>query len=169
MCIGTKRLTLSLALVASFLLSPAILAQNKATPSSDWSILNTVATGSELSVKLKDGKTVEGKLSSVSDAALSLSVKNKAVELKREDVESVYEIRRKSATKAVLIGLGIGAGAGALIGAVGDRSSNGGFEKIDTAVTAGLTVIGAGLGALTGYLIGRSGKKRVLIYEVRQP
>lgn len=168
MCIGNKRFTISLALVAALLLSPVTLAQNTTAPSSDWSVLNTVASGSELSVKLKAGKTVEGKLSSVSDAVLALSVKNKPVELKREDVLSVYQLKRKSATKAVLIGLGVGAGAGALLGSIGDSRSDG-FEKIDQAVTAGLTVIGAGVGALTGYLIGRRGNKRVLIYEAKQP
>jgi len=30
-----------------------------------------------------------------------------------------------------------------------------------------VTILGAGVGALSGFLIGRSGKKRVLIYEAR--
>jgi hypothetical protein len=119
-------------------------------------------------VKLKTGKSVEGRLSAVSDAALSLSVKNKPTDLRRDDVQSVYEIRGKSATKATLIGAGVGAGAGAAIGAAADSSSDG-FEEIDHAITAGLTVLGAGAGALTGYLIGRHAGKRVLVYEAGRP
>jgi hypothetical protein len=119
-------------------------------------------------VKTKDGRKFEGRLSGVSDAALSLSVKDKPVELKREDVQSVYRIGKNSATKATLIGLGVGAGVGAAIGAAADSSSDG-FEGIDHAVTAGLTVVGAGVGALTGYLIGRGGSKRTLIYEAARP
>ena len=153
-------------LVVSFLLpSMRLAAQNTTATTSDWSALKAVTSGSKLSVKLKNGKTVDGKLSSVSDAALTLSIKNTVQDLKREDVSSVYQLTKKSATKATLIGMGVGAGAGAAIGAGGAASNDDGFEKIEHAVTAGLAVIGAGLGALTGYLVGRGGSKRVLVYE----
>ena len=160
-----RRLTFSLLLAASLLLSPIVSAQ---TAAGDWSALKAVATGSKLSVKLKTGKRVEGRLTGASDDTLSLSVKNKPVELKREDVQSVYQARGNSATKGTLIGLGVGAGAGAALGAAADSSSDG-FEGIDTAVTAGLTVLGAAAGALTGFLIGRRGSKRLLIYEAARP
>ena len=169
MCVGRNKLKISIALVASILLSSVTVnAQLSTAPTSDWSRLNTVTSGSKLVVKLKSGKTVEGKLSSVSDTTLSLSVKDKPVDVKREDVLSVYQTKKKSATKATLIGLGVGAGAGAAIGLAGTR--NDGFVKLDHAVTAGLAVLGAGAGALTGFLIGRSGGgKRVLIYQASQP
>jgi len=165
MFVERRRLTLSLVLVASLLLAPVASAQ---TASGDWSALKAVAAGSKLSVKLKTGKSVEGRLTAVSDDSLSLSVKNKPVDLKREDVQSVYQVGGKSATKATLIGLGVGAGAGAAAGAVADSSSDG-FETIDNVATAALAVLGAGAGALTGYLIGRSRRKRVLVYEAREP
>jgi hypothetical protein len=164
MFVGSRRLTFSLILVASLLLAPVASAQ---TAAGDWSALRTVATGSRLSVKLKTGQTVEGKLTGVTDDALSLSVKNRPTDLKREEVQSVHEVRKRSATKATLIGLGAGAGAGAALGAASDSSSDG-FEGIDTAVTAGLTVLGAAAGALTGFLIGKSGRKRVLVYEAAE-
>jgi hypothetical protein len=168
MHIGTNRFSIIVVLAVSLLLPTLTFAQTGAVPNHDWSALNTAASGSKLVVKLKNGTTVEGKLSSVSDTALSLTVKGKPVDLKREDVDSVHQLSRKSATKATLIGMGIGAGAGAGIGAAGSGNDNG-FEKLDRAVTAGLAVLGAGAGAITGYLIGRSGKKRVLIYEAKQP
>jgi hypothetical protein len=176
MWVGRNRLTISIALVASFLLSSVTLnaqetkatnATKATTANNEWSRLNTVTSGSRLAVKLKNGKSVEGKLSGVSDTGLSLSVKDKPVEVKREDVLSVYQITKKSATKATLIGMGVGAGAGAGIGLAGSNDDS--FAKIDHAVTAGLAVLGAGAGALTGYLIGRSGRKRVLIYQAGQP
>ena len=164
MFINRKGLTISIALVASLLLPSVTLTAQTATPqTNDWSRLNTVASGSRLAVNLKSGKSVEGKLSSVSDTALSLSVKSKPVDAKREDILSVYQITKKSATKATLIGLAVGAGAGAGIGLAG--ANDNGFDKLEHAATAGLTVIGAGAGALAGYLIGRSGSKRVLIYQ----
>ena len=163
---GKKRFGISLGLVASFLLSSATLAaQGTGGSTSDWSAVRAVASGSKLVVKQKNGKTVEGKLSSVSDDALALSVKNAPLTVKREDVLSVYQVTKKSATKSTLIGLGVGAGAGAAVGGIGAANDDSGFEKIDHAVTAGLTVIGGAAGALTGYLFGRGGSKRVLIYE----
>src|SRR5215210_9394361 len=108
MFVGSRRLTLCLFLIASLLLSPAVSAQ---TATGDWSALKSVETGSKLSVKLKSGKTVEGRLTGVADDALSLSVKNRPADLKREDVQSVYQVSGKSAAKATLIGLGVGAGA----------------------------------------------------------
>jgi small nuclear ribonucleoprotein (snRNP)-like protein len=163
---GIKGFWICFVLVVSFLLPSMMLAaQTTAATTSDWSALKAVTSGSKLSVRLKNGKTVEGKLNSVSDAALMLSIKNSVQDLKREDVLSVYQLTKKSATKATLIGMGVGAGAGAAIGAAGGANDGSGFEKIDHAVTAGLTVIGAGLGALTGYLVGRGGSKRVLVYE----
>lgn len=168
MCVGSKKLTLVLLLAAALLLPHAASAQSSSASTGEWSSLNAVTSGSKLVVKLKDGKSYEGRLSGVSDAALSMSVKGKPVDLKREDVQSVHRIGKNSATKATLIGMGVGAGAGVAVGAAADSSSDG-FEGIDHAVTAGLTVVGAGAGALTGYLIGRRGSKRVLIYEAARP
>ncbi len=163
---GMNRSWVCFVLAVSFLLPSIMLAaQNTAATTSDWSALKAVTSGSKLSVKLKNGKTVDGRLSSVSDVALTLSIKNSMQDLKREDVLSVYQLTKKSATTATLIGMGVGAGAGAAIGAAGDANDDNGFEKIDHAVTAGLTVIGAGLGALSGYLVGRGRSKRVLVYE----
>ena len=163
---GMKGFWVCLVLVVSFLLpSISLAAQNTAATTSDWSAIRAVTSGSKLSVKLKNGKTVDGRLSSVSDAALTLSIKNSLQDFKQEDVMSVYQLTKKSATKATLIGMGVGAGAGAGIGAAGAANDDNGFEKIDHAVTAGLTVIGAGVGALTGYLLGKGGSKRVLVYE----
>jgi hypothetical protein len=174
MCFGRNKLTISIVLVASFLLSSVTLsaaedtkATKATTAANDWSRLSTVTSGSKLAVKLKNGKTVEGKLSGVSDTGLSLSVKGKPVDVKREDVLSVHQIIKKSATKATLIGLGVGAGAGAAIGLAGSNDDS--FANLDHAVTAGLTVLGAGAGAVAGYFIGKSGSKRVLIYQASQP
>jgi hypothetical protein len=162
---GRNKLAISFALVASILLSSVTLsAQNtKSAATSDWSALNAVTSGSKLTVRLKNGQSFDGKLSSVSDTSLTLSVKHKALDLKRQDILSVYQVMKKSAAKATLIGLGVGAGAGAAIGLAGSKDD--GFAGLDHTITAGLTVLGAGAGAVTGYLIGRGGRKRVLIYQ----
>ena len=165
---GRKRLTITLVLVTALLLPSVTLAQGTSVSTNDWSSLRTVASGSKLEIKLKNGKSVKGKLSSVSDNALSLSVSNKPVDLNRQDVLSVYQVSGKSARKPTLIGLGVGAGAGAVIGAAGNDSD--GFFISRGQLAAGLGVLGAGAGALVGFAIGKSRKKkRVLIYEAKQP
>jgi hypothetical protein len=166
----TSRIHLPIFVVLTIALVPSLaLGGTKAdTPTQQvdaWSSINSVPTGDRLSVELKKGQTIDGKLTSISDSTLSLTVKGKSLEVKRDDVSRVYHVVKKSAAKSTLIGLGVGAGAGAAIGLAGDANDNSGFEKIDHAVTAGLTVLGAGAGAAIGYLLGRSSRKRVLIYQ----
>jgi hypothetical protein len=134
----------------------------------NWSRVTSVATGSKLAVKLKNGKTVNGTFNNASDSTLSVMVKNSPVEVKREEVATVYEVVKKSsATKATLIGTGVGAGVGAAAGGIASASDDDGFDKIDRAATAGLAVLGAGVGAFVGYLIGRGGNQRVLLYQAK--
>src|SRR5699024_2833991 len=111
---------------------------------------------------------VNGTVTSVSDSALSLNVKNSTQEIKREDVATVHEVVKKSsATKSTLIGTGIGAGVGAAAGGIAGANDDNGFDKIDHVATAALAIVGAGSGALVGYLVGRGGSKKVLLYEAK--
>lgn len=161
-----RRITfrVAIALVTLLLLSSVPASgQTSTVAANDWSRLNSLSQGTKLEIKLKSGKKIGGELNSVSDSALSVSAKGKSVDVKREDVGAVYQVSKKSATKAALIGMGVGAGAGLGVGLSG--RSDDGFEKIENAATAGLTVLGAGAGALVGYLIGRSGRKKELIYQ----
>lgn len=157
-----RKTTTVVVLLLSFLLSPLALAAQ--TAPTDWSRLSSVAGGTKLSVKLKDGKKVDGTFATVSDTTLALTVKNARKELRREDVASVHEVGGNSATKATLIGLGVGAGAGAALGIAGNASNDGGFGELPDSVGVGVAVLTAGVGALTGFLVGRSMKKRVLLY-----
>jgi len=114
---------------------------------------------------LKTGKKVEGRFTSVTDSSLTLVANTGTVDLKREEIASVYEIKRKSAIKSTMVGLGLGAGAGAALGAAAIANDNSdGFDKIDQAVLAGVVVIGAVAGTVTGYFLGRRSKK-TLVYE----
>lgn len=156
------RLFVVFGLVASLLLSTVTVAAQGQI--NDWSKVTAVASGSNLQVKLKSGKTIKGSLSSVTDSGLSLTVKNAPVEIKREEVRTIHEVIKKGGGgKGALIGSAVGAGAGAGLGVVADSTDN--ALEVHNGVTAGLAVVGAGVGALAGYFIGRSGSKRVLIYE----
>jgi hypothetical protein len=94
-------------------------------------------------------------------------VKNTSRELKRDDIRTVHLVNGNSAKKATLLGLAVGAGVGAASGAIHDVSNNDDIPDFDLPATPFTTVIGAGVGALGGWLVGRSGKKRVLVYEAR--
>jgi hypothetical protein len=134
----------------------------------NWSRVTSVATGSKLAVKLKNGKTVNGTFNNASDSTLSVMVKNSPVEVKREEVATVYEVVKKSsATQATQSGTGVRAGVAAAAGGIASASDDDGFDKIDRAATAGLAVLGAGVGAFVGYLIGRGGNQRVLLYQAK--
>jgi hypothetical protein len=154
-------LTLSLILVVSLLSSPAVSAQ---TATGDWSALKAVASGSRLSVKLKTGKTVKGRLTGVSDDALSLSVGGRPTQLKAVDVLRVYSVGGSSAKTGALVGAAVGGGAGAAVGASGEE----GFGPSKGQMAAGLAVLAGGVGALAGYAIGRSRHKRVLVYQAAE-
>ena len=160
MKIPTKQIAVTMVLVL-FLLSPVTLVAQTGT--NDWSRLSTVTSGTKLSVKLKDGKKVEGTFASVSDASLSLTVKNAAKEIRREDIASVHQVSKKGAGKATLIGLGVGAALGGGLAIAAEANDN--SLEVKDGVTAGFVALTAGVGALTGFLIGRTGNKRVLLYE----
>ena len=163
MAIG-KRVALILTLITSMVFSPAMTMAQSGSSTSDWSSLRSIPVDSKLSVKLKTGKTIDGKLRSVSDSSLTLMSKNTSVELKQDEISTVHHLLKKSATTSTLIGLGVGAGAGAAIGGIASND-NSGFEKIDHVATAGLAVAGAVIGAVSGYFIGRGATKRVLVFE----
>lgn len=173
MSVGKIRIAISLILITSILLLPgSLVAQTSTAPSNDWSRLAAVESGSKLSIKLKDGKRVEGKLSNLSDTSLTLSVKNKPVELKRDDIRSVHQVKGRSTKKWTLIGMGVGAGATAAVVAVGranDDDTGFDFDKLENAIHGGLVVAGAGVGAITGFFVGRTRRKRVLVYQTREP
>lgn len=173
MSVGRIRIATSLILITSILLLPgSLIAQTSTTPINDWSRLSAVEPESKLTIRLKNGKKIDGRLSSVSDAGLTLSVKDKPLEMKRDDIRSVHQVKGRSTTKWTLIGMGVGAGAGAALGAVGranDNDTGFDFDELDNAIHAGLVVVGAGLGAITGFFIGRTRRKKVLIYQSSQP
>jgi hypothetical protein len=155
-------------LVAALVLSTlTVVAQGQTNDqTNNWSRVTALASGTKVAVKLKTGKTVSGTVSSVTDSALSVNVKNSTTEIKREDVATIHEVLKNgSAKKATLIGTGVGAGLGAAAGGIASSQDDDGFDKIDHVATAALAIVGAGSGALVGYLIGRGNNKRVLVYE----
>jgi hypothetical protein len=162
--LSRSRFTAVAFLIITLFLSPIPVPAQTGLP--DWSRVTALSPETKISVKLKSGKSVKGTLNNASESSISVNVKNNNQEIKKEDVQTVYRVGKKSATTATLAGTAIGAGAGAALGGIG-ASGDDYFDSLDNAVIAGLTVIGAGVGAITGSLIGRSMNKKELIYQAK--
>ncbi|HLL74934.1 MAG TPA: hypothetical protein VK421_06685 [Pyrinomonadaceae bacterium] len=154
---------LVLCLAAAFAHVPVAAAQD-ARGANGWAALQALPTGAKLKVRMKSGETVEGRLSMVSDAGLTLLRKGAAVELRRDGVRKVYRVGGPSVKKSTLVGLGIGTGVGAAVGtgfAVSGEHESGEAHMPVFVFGAG----GAIIGTLTGLTAGLLGRRRVLIYE----
>ena len=136
--------------------------------SSDWSTVTAISSGEKISVELKDGKKMKGRLRSVSDSILVLDRGSKTTDVSRDSIARVYRMEGatgRSVGKAAAIGAAIGGGTG-----VGVGIASGGYEDISRGeVAAVLGAVGAGIGAGIGAIVGGLGskEKRVLIYESR--
>jgi len=153
----------SLVLVASLVCSPLAVAQQPVAPG-DWSAVQDVPPGDELVIQLKDGKSVKGRVSSVTGDEIGLTRKSRTETIRKDSMAHVYKFKRKAEKgKFAAIGAGIGAGAGLGIGlAKNSPPVDDGeiYPKIGAAP-------GAGIGAIGGFLFGQTRRQRVLIYQAR--
>lgn len=161
-----KALAFCLALIIISAQSPVVSAQETNVPSREWAAVAAVAPNERLEVKLKSGKTVKGRVSSVTDARLTLSRGRRMINLDRGEIFRVYRVGGKLSVSPTLIGAGVGAGVGAAAGGVIVAADETGDNE-EAAGVALTALVGAGIGALTGFLIGKARHNRVLIYESR--
>lgn len=164
-----KRL-ISFALILCLAMPLVAAAGQSNTTQGDWAAVQSVPLGDKLSVKLKDGKKVEGRLLAVSDTTMTLDRGGRTSDFDRNSIARVQRFVSnsvgKSIGKSTAIGAGVGFGAGA-----GLAVAAGQYEDIETASLVGIFgAIGAGLGAAIGAIAGAAsatGRKRILIYEVK--
>ncbi|MFN2579296.1 MAG: hypothetical protein ABR607_16620 [Pyrinomonadaceae bacterium] len=151
-----------LMLAIALIFAPVATAQQSAS-SGEWGSVKAVPQGAELIIKLKNGDTLRGKLTSVMDSALSISAKNNKNEtVDRNDVSKIYQLKRKAEkAKYALIGAGVGAAVG---GGIGAAKNSPPIDDGEIYGVVGVT-LGAGIGALGGLLFGQARRKRVLIYQ----
>jgi len=156
-----KKRIFSLLIAGGLLMTqfPTAFAQ---TSGGNWSAVQAIATDERLIVKQKDGKTIAGKMIEANENNLTLSRNNKVVNISRDSIQQVQQVRGKAAkAKWALIGAGIGGAAGAGIGGAKASSI---IDDGEIYVVAG-AVIGAGAGAVGGLLFGASRRQRSIIYE----
>lgn len=144
--------------------SSVVLGQGTTQTLHNWTNLTLVPPGDELIVKRKDGKTLKGRLAGATDQAVTLSRKNKLVELDRTQISRIFRRVQKHGETATSTGASIGALAGVGLGIAAARSSEGEVSVIGAAL--GLALLGAGVGALIGAVFDVK-PPTVLIYQAR--
>ena len=149
------------------LMANASIAVAQTVSTRDWESVRTLTAGERLSVRLKDGKKIEGTLRSVSDTLLVVDRGNATVDLNRDSIAKAYQVVPRSTARSIgkstAMGAGIGFGVGAGVGIWG-----GSYEDLDTLPLVGLlggfgAAIGSGIGAFVGALYIKP--RRMLIYE----
>jgi hypothetical protein len=157
-----KTMILSMLLAVTLIYSPLGMAQQPLA--NDWSTVQSVPPGDGLIIQLKNGKSVKGKMSSVTGDELSLIRKNKSETVRRDNISQIHHLKRKAEKgKYAAIGAGIGGGSGLAIGLAKNSPP---VDDGEIYPVVG-TVLGAGIGALGGFLFGQAKRKRVLIYQAR--
>src|SRR5215831_2555051 len=164
-----KRTIIISYLMLALLTAPqAVLAQRGSGSNRDWAAIMTVQPGEKLAIRLKNGQTVEGKLSSVSESGLALASGGKTAEINREDTQRVYRIAGVSPKRPTLIGAAIGAAGGVGLGATAGNCKNAAVICFNRSKTIPVgAAVGAGVGALVGLAIGKARHKRMLVYEAK--
>ena len=163
-----RTIIISYMLLALLTAPQAVLAQTRSGSNRNWAAVMTIQPGEKLAIRLKNGQTVEGKLSSVSETGLALATGGKTSEINREDAQRVYHIAGASPKRPILIGAAIGAAGGVGLGASAGNCKNaiGPCFNRSTTIPVGAAV-GAGVGALVGLAIGMARHRRTLVYEVK--
>ncbi|MCI0337289.1 MAG: hypothetical protein L0226_06920 [Acidobacteria bacterium] len=127
----------------------------------DWSIVEMLTDGEKLQIDLRSGKSLKGRLASVSNTGLSLSEGGKTISINRDDVSRVYQVIGRTRGKSALRGAGIG---GAIGGGIGLILYLPGRDDLVGWLPASFAVLGAGIGVGVGAVFS-GGQKRVLIYR----
>ena len=125
-----------------------------------WAAVQSLAPGTKIVVRTKDGDKLSGRFESAADVGLNFTHDGKRVTLTRDSVSRVQLDKGTSHLKGALIGLAIGAGAGAATGGI--IVSKGDFNN--EIMVGGLTALGAGFGTGIGAALGM-GNKNETIYE----
>lgn len=144
-------------------------AQGTANPSADqWALVKSVPVGEKLTVKLWSGRTIDGRVLSVSDTTLQVSRKNQITDINQAEIQKIYrvfadsEVPKAFGAVGSLVGLVAGILSAVTIGMREGTNNNG--ARVGLAVLIPAASIGGGL---AGRAIGKR-VARELIYEAKQ-
>ena len=137
-----------------------------------WVLVKTVPVGDTLTVKLKNGKSIDGEKQETTDEGLSLLRMGRVVEIKRADIRKVYQHTSDESSRRGPRGMGgavLGGLAGLLVFAVANAGDSGRTREEQRRHTMATSLL-IPAGAVVGFAIDRgiSGVlSRDLIYEAK--
>jgi hypothetical protein len=158
----------ALCLSLMFLFQPSFVPGQSQQTASDqaWEPVKQLSTGEKLIVELKDGRKIQGRILSVSDQELSVSLKQQITTVKREETRKIWRVSPPDPDDQKLYA-GIGTGAGLMVGLALTLSLAQQQCGDCTGTKAGVVALLVGLptaGALIGRKIGSRGE-RIIIYQ----
>ena len=131
-----------------------------------WEIVDSLESGTPITVRLKEGDRIECSLKTVNSEALELiDATDQVITIPKSAVDKILgQAKEKDSNlNGTLWGLAIGGAGGAVLGAATKQKLDAGSSA--SSYTAVLAMIGAGIGALTGYTVDYSLKSRPVIYR----
>ncbi len=157
----TKLYALTFAIFLLLSQPPLLMGQN-VSQQQDWASVLALSPQTSLLIETKDGKKLKGTFNNASAATVALTVGKNTVDLNKDDIQKIYQLRGGSRAKSAIIGTAAGAGVG--VGAAAILLGATGGSDGATGILAAGTLIGAGIGAVIGLAAGK-GSRRILVYE----
>lgn len=156
------QLITAVALMLSTVGNQALAGVQSQARKDNWNAVSSVMAGSELQIRLKDGKSIRGRYISSTDSELVLSYKNTFMQIQSDKVRRVYVLTPNSRSNVAAKG----AAYGSLLGLAGVKgvSDESGDSLPPWAAMISLALFGVGIGAFIGFLVAKP-YKRTLIYE----
>jgi hypothetical protein len=134
----------------------SLVARGQALPAS-WESVKMIPSGTEVRIVAVNSKPVRGKLESVADTSLAITVDAGTRSFSRPEIRGISVKKKRHRLRKVLIGMGVGTAAGLGIGAA---TANGCHEiACEGAQTAMGGLIGLAGGVVAG-LVWSSGEWR---------
>ena len=155
----------------TFIMALAIFALASNTLQADvipgrWEIVDSLESGTPITVRLKEGDRIECSLKAVDSEALELiDATGQVITIPKSAVKQIFGPAKEkdSNLNGTLWGLAIGGAGGAILGAATKKKLDAGASA--GSYTAVLAMIGAGLGARTGYTVDYSLNSRPVLYR----
>lgn len=97
----TKALITNIVMLVLLANAGTIVAQKTSVTADEWEAVKALVPGEKLSVRLKDGKKVEGTVRAVSDKQLMLVSGTAANDLNRERISKIYRIVSRSTGRSI--------------------------------------------------------------------
>jgi len=149
---------------AIFMLAGSIL-QAEVIPGR-WEIVDSLESGTPITIRLKEGDRIECSLKTVNSEALELiDATGQIFTIPKSAVKQILGPGKEkdSNLDGTLWGLALGGAGGAILGAATKKSLDAGASA--ASYVGAVALIGAGIGALTGYSVDYSLKSRPVIYR----